>query len=137
MRNRANDPACPASASRGRALARMDRPAAGDRQASGRHRYPRKDPVSLFMTKSRLKGPENGQDRQAVEDLALRFLGRRPIDDDDIARIDWRVGRLPPANACQVEGGRLTLASDLAENRDPARIAVFGHATGGGDRLDQ
>jgi hypothetical protein len=81
--------------------------------------------------------PEDRQDRERVEDLALCRLGRRTVDDDDVAGIDFRVRRLAAADAGEVERRGLPLPADLAEDRDAPRIAVLRDAAGRRDRLDE
>ena len=84
-----------------------------------------------------LERSEDRKQRNALQDLLLRLLDRRSIDDHDIAGVNLRILRLAAANGYEVECRRLPLAADRSEYSDPMRIRIFCRSSGKRDRLHQ
>ena len=92
-------------------------------------------PASLI---SRSERAEDREQLEGLEDLLLRVLDPRSIDDDDVARIDRRILHLAMLNAEQIESRRLALPIDGAENRDSMHVCrLLVGAAGKGDSLHQ
>ncbi len=86
----------------------------------------------------RLERFENRQDRQAVQQLTLcNAFVWLPSTTTMSPGIDFRIRRFAATDRRKIERSCLPLSVDLAENRDPARIAVLGDTACLRDRLHQ